>query len=487
MIHHIDLLRNQRNKFNSDAKGDDKLASIAEILGLLEEKSKSKEWIFQEIKKRRLKLPVKYTMNSFEILKTCPGGFISHLLRALKSDGFEDFEEIRTLTKTYHWFYTDIVASSDPSIPTTEQARKIIVLNELIARTETFKQRDPAFTVIFPTGDGMNIGFSDSPEKPLRLAIELHKLISRYNESRKGKDKLYIRVGIDTGPVYILKDLNGKDNVWGPGIIMARRVMDLGGSMQVFASARIANDIRRLSPEYKAIMHPIGDYTIKHGEQLLIYNIYGDGFGNKNAPRKGKTQKSKAVEQDLKNSSTFLFGNVEVKLDITDPKTMMTHHTWLWNVINITKEPKDQVFYYLDGDAPKDFPEMNVMIKDEEDNELDILSLNVNKPYHKEFIVKLNKPLKPNQIGRLLKLEYDWEEPDRNFFYKFASDCKKFKYLFTIPKGVELRNRVLKVDPETGYKTHATPSATIKYLDNKTEMSWQASNLHAYDAYRFEW
>ena len=260
------MLRNQRNNLGSyNAKEKDKLATIAEILGLLEERRKSKEWIFQEIKKQGLKLSVKQTMNSFEILKACPEGFISHLLRVLKSDGFEDFEEIRTLTKTYHWFYTDIVASSDPSIPTTEQARKIIVLNELIARTETFKQRDPASTVIFPTGDGMNIGFSDSPEKPLRLAIELHKLISRYNESRKGKDRLYIRVGIDTGPVYILKDLNGEDNVWGPGIIMARRVMDLGGPMQVFASARIANDIRKLSPEYRAIMHPIGDYTIKHG------------------------------------------------------------------------------------------------------------------------------------------------------------------------------------------------------------------------------
>jgi len=482
------VLRNQRNGLGSSyAKEKDNLATIAEILGLLEERGKSKEWIFQEIKKHRLKPPVKQTMNRFEILKACPNGFISHLLRVLKSDGFEDFEEIKTLTKTYHWFYTDIVASSDPSIPTTEQAHKIIVLNELISRTDTFKQRDAASTVIFPTGDGMNIGFSDSPEKPLRIAIELHKLISRYNESRKSKDKLYVRVGIDTGPVYILKDLNGQDNVWGPGIIMARRVMDLGGPMQVFASARIANDIRKLSPEYKEIMHPIGDYAIKHGEQLLIYNIYGEGFGNKNFPRRGKVQKSKAAEQDLKNVNTFLFRNVEVKLDVTEPKTMMTHHTWLWNVVNITKEPKEQVFYYLDGDAPKDFPDMNVTIKDEDNNELDIISVNVNKPYHKEFIVKLHKPLKPNQKGRLLKMEYDWEEPDRNFFYKFSSECKKFRYLFTIPKEIELKNRILKVDPETGYKTLATPAANIKYLTNKTEISWQTSNLHAYDAYRFEW
>lgn len=468
-------------------KEKDKLASIAEVLGACEEKGKTKDWVLQELKRHRLKTSAKPTMTSFEILKSCPIGFISHLLRVLKSDDFEDFEDIKTLTKTYHWFFTDVVGSSTPIISTKEQVRKIMVLNELISRTEIFKQRDPKSTVMLPTGDGIAIGFSDSPEKPLLLTIQLHKSIFKYNQSRVNNDKIYIRVGIDTGPVYFIKDLTGQNNFWGPGIIMARRVMDLGGPMQIFASARIANDIRRLSPEYKSVMHPIGDYMIKHGEQLLIYNIYGEGFGNKNAPQKGKIQKSTAAEQDLKNSSTFLFSKVNLTLEVTDPKTMLTHHTWFWNLINISKEPKDQVFYYLDGDAPKDFPDMNVTVKDEDNNELNILSLNVNKPYHKEFIVKLNKPLKPNQKGRSLKLEYDWEEPDRNFFYKLASECKKFEYLCTIPKGIELKNRVLKVDPETGYKTHATPTADVKYLGDKTEIRWKTTNLHAYDAYRFEW
>jgi hypothetical protein len=404
----------------------------------------------------------------------------------LKNDDFIT-DDIKTLTKTYHWFYTDIVGSSNPVISTKEQARKIIVLNEQIKRTETFKQSDPASTVILITGDGMVIGFGDSPEKPLRLAIELHKAISRYNQLRKTKDKLYIRIGIDTGPVYFIKDLTGNDTMWGPGIIMARRVMELGGQMQIFASSRIADDIRKLSPEYRVIMHPIGDYAIKHGEQLLIYNIYGEGFGNKSAPKTGKTQKSKVAEQNLKNSSTYLFSKIDLKLQVTDPKTMMTHHTWIWNVMNITDQPKDQVFYYLDGDAPRDFPDMNVTVKDEKNKELSIVSLNVNKPYHKEFIVKLNKPLKPYQKGRTLKLEYDWEEPDRNFFYKVSSDCKELNYLFISPKELVLKNRILKVDPETGYKTHAEPNPNIKYYSDRTEIKWKARNLHAYDTYKFEW
>lgn len=462
-----------------------KIHNIAEILGMLDETHRGKDWLLQEIKKHHVKVEIKYAMNSFEILKICPDDFVSQVTRALKGEDIEGFEDIKTMTKTYHWFFTDIVAGSNPTIPTKDQVRKIIVLNEVIARTAVFANKDPKSTVILPTGDGMAIGFSDSPEKPLRLAVEIHKALSRYNQSKIGKEKLLIRVGIDMGPVYVIKDLNGQDNVWGPGIILTRRVMDLAGDMQIFASERIANDIRNLSPEYKEIMHPIGDYAIKHGEQLKLYNIYGEGFGNKNAARKNKMQKS-TLERDIKNVNNFSFNKIEVIIEVQDLATMMTHHAWVWNVMNISKEPKSQIFYYLDGDIPRDFADMNVAVKDENGNKLDILSVNVNKPYHKEFIVQMNRPIKPKQ-KKILKLEYDWEEPERNYFYKFASNCKEFNYRCTIPKGMELKTRIIKVDTETGYKIHATPPPSVKYMDNITTVEWHKENLKAYDAYQFEW
>jgi len=484
MLKDLQTKQNEELKTKVEKAGK-KLGYIAEILGLLEETHRGKDWLLQEIKKHRLKIPIKPTMNSFEILKSCTDAFVVQLLRVLKGDDIEGFGDIRTLTKTYHWFFTDIVAGSNPTIPTKNQVKKIIVLNELISRTEIFKNKDPQSTVILPTGDGMAIGFGDSPEKPLRLAIELHKALFRYNQSKYGKDKLLIRVGIDMGPVYVIKDLNGQNNVWGPGIILTRRVMDLGGDMQIFASARIAEDILPLSPEYKEIMHPIGDYSIKHGEQLMLYNIYGEGFGNKNAPRKDKVA-GRDLEQEIKNVNNFSFDKIELVLDVLEAKTMLTHHTWLWNVVNISKEPKSQIFYYLDGDSPKDFPDMNVTVKDDKDNKLDILSLSVNKPYHKEFNVQLKRPMLPKQ-KKVLKLEYDWEEPERNFFYKFASNCKKFKYLLSIPKGIELRNRVLRVDTETGSKIHASPPPKVTYVDDNAVISWEKTNLRVHDAYQFEW
>ncbi len=466
-------------------RSKNKIAKIAEILGLLEEKDKGRDWLLEEIKRHKIKLGIMPT-NAYDILRASPNNFISHISRLLANDEFLH-KDVRTLTKTYHWFFTDIVGSSDPSISTKEQARKILILTDLIRRSDAFRYGGTDSAVVLTTGDGMVIGFSESPEQPLRLAIELHKAISRYNQLRTTNEKLYVRIGIDTGPVYSIEDINRNKTYWGPGIIMARRVMDLGGTMQIFASSRIADDIRKLSPEYRAIMHPVGDYIIKHGEQLLIYNIFGDGFGNKHTPKKDKIQKSRATEQDLNNSSTFSFSGIDLGVEVTDTKTMMAHHTVIWNVKNISTTPKDQIFYYLDGDAPRDFADMNVEVTNENGQELEIISLNVNKPYHKEFIVKLNKPLKCNQKGQKITLEYDWEEPERNFFYKVSSDCKQLKYHCMIPKGIQVKNRVLKVDSETGYKTHASPAAKIKYLSDRTEISWQKLNLSAYEAYRFEW
>ncbi len=116
-------------------------------------------------------------MSLVGILKACPSNFISHLIDLMNLSELEEFEGPPPLTVTYHWFFTDIVAGSDPKITTNEQARKIVVLNQLIDRTQVFKERDPESTLVLPTGDGMAIGFSDSPEKPLRLALEVHKNI----------------------------------------------------------------------------------------------------------------------------------------------------------------------------------------------------------------------------------------------------------------------------------------------------------------------
>jgi hypothetical protein len=459
-----------------------RIDQIAEILGILIETHRTGEWLLEQLKKH--KISIKNNGNSYDLLKECPDDFIVQMLRSLRGEDIEGFEDIRTLTRTFHWFFIDIVAASNPKIPTKNQVKKIIVLNELISRTETYQKRIPENTVILPTGDGMAIGFSDSAELPMRLSIELHRGINRYNKTQKGDDILLVRIGIDMGPVYVVKDLNNQDNVWGPGIILTRRVMDLAGDMNIFASARIAEDVLKLSSEYKKIVRPIGDYSIKHGEELQIYNIYGDGFGNKIAP-KAKKVKKLSLDESLKSSNNFVFDRVEILLDVLDIKTMLTRHTWVWSLKNISKESKNQIFYTIDGDSPKDFSDMNVAISDYRGKSIEIMSVNVNKPYHKEFFAKMPK-IDPKKI-KDVKLQYDWEEPEKNFLFRVPSDCKQFTYIFTIPKGHDSQIRILKVDLETGMKINATPSPSIKHLDDMTVVTWTKKNLKAFDAYQIFW
>ena len=219
------------------------MEKIAEILGILEEKNLSKDWLLGELKKHKIKTDASAFSNSYQILKNCNPEKIQKILDVLKED--LAIKDVKTLTRTLHWFFIDIISSSDPNLSVKSQARKIYALNELIQRTHTFKKEKIEYLDILLTGDGMAIGFSDSPEKPLRLAIELHKALRKFNSFQKDKDKIFIRIGIDTGPVYFMKGIKG-EIFWGPGLIMAKRVMDLCGPNQIFASERIAKDLRSL-------------------------------------------------------------------------------------------------------------------------------------------------------------------------------------------------------------------------------------------------
>lgn len=468
----------QKKSFN-----EIKYEQIAKILGLLEEKGLTKDWLLTVLRKKKIKFSSP-TSNTSEILQSCSDVGIEKILKSLISE--TSIKDIKTMTRTLHWFFTDIVGSSDPTLPVKAQARKIYALNSFIESSEVFKKSDLKSLLILPTGDGMAIGFPDSPEKPLILAIQIHKALKKFNKNRREKDRMGIRIGIDTGPVYFMKGIQNGDIFWGPGLILARRVMDLCESNQILASSRIANDLSKLSEENKATIHEIGEYSIKHGETLTIYSIFGKDFGIR------EIKKPKEVKDDteFKNHPDFEFNSVELRLDVKDPQTMMTHHTWIWDVKNMTNNPLEQIFYHLNGDTPKDFSEMNVKIFDENNNKLDLVSLEMNRPHEKQFYVQLKKAVKKNQRKRILKLEYDWEEPERVFEYVFSSNCKKFKYRFTIANNVQIKNRILEVVRELGIKKRAEPPPKIKYHKKSTEIIWETSKntkILAHNTFEFHW
>jgi len=462
---------------------------LGETLGLLEEKEKNKDWVLEELKRRRVKLRVAPTENTYEILRASPKKFVKHIYHVLKGDALA-VSEVQTLSTTYHWIFTDIIGSADPKMTVKAQARRIRTLNEITKKTETFKQRDPKLTKIHWTGDGMAIGFSDSPEKPLRLAIELFKEITKHNKSAPEKNKIFIRIGMNSGDIFSIEDVEGRPAFWGEGIILAKRVMDLCGPNQILASDNIANGLRKLSPQYSSIIHPIEKYAIKHGEEVLIYNIYGKDFGNKKPPQIGRIQKQKLEERIESSSTSFKFKEVEIILIVKDPKTMMTHHKLIWTVVNIRKDkdrPLSELFYQLDGDTSKLMDALKIRARDHEGNLLKISSIITDNPSLKEFYVKLKKPIRFNK-KQTITLEYDWEEPNKRYEYVIATDCDKLKYKLIIPRELELKNRIYKFNPNTKEKINVTPAPDIKSSKRKMVVSWNSEKkLKENDAFEFSW
>ncbi len=145
------------------------------------------------------------------------------------------------------------------------------------------------------------LGFLQGPEYPLLLSTELQEKLAEYNKSKIPSETVRIRIGLHAGNCFVIEDIVGNKNIWGPGIILCRRVMDFGDDGHILMTPRLAEDLRELSDDYASIIKPVHDFTIKHGMTLLIYSAYdGKTFGNPKHPTKGEAQKSKWGKEILR-------------------------------------------------------------------------------------------------------------------------------------------------------------------------------------------
>ncbi|MEO9363526.1 MAG: ATPase domain-containing protein [Nitrososphaera sp.] len=183
-----------------------------------------------------------------------------------------------------NFFFVDIVGLSDPRLSVRKQVEKIRVLNRLVGSSEVFKKTEDKRFVL-PTGDGMAIGFLLNPALPLKLSIELHRGLSEYNRHKSAEDQIGVRIGLSSGPVFVVSDIMDKQNVWGPGIILARRVMDLGDSGHILLGEKMAEELMSLNEEYRQIIKLVSaNYQIKHGQIIKVYSAHSKDFGNSAVP-----------------------------------------------------------------------------------------------------------------------------------------------------------------------------------------------------------
>ncbi len=388
-----------------------------------------------------------------------------------------------------NFFFVDIVGLSDTSMSTKTQIKKIETLNKCISECKSFKSVPIESLLLLPTGDGCCIGFLQGPELPLLLAIELHKKLAEYNKAKIPSETVRVRIGLHSGNCFIVNDLLGHRNTWGPGIIYARRVMDFGDDGHILLSPTLAEDLRSLSDEYRDIIKPVHDVVLKHGMTMLLYSAYGDGFGNKNHPQKGASMRSKYGEEVLRLQKTTLYPSIDLELSVIDPKKMIVRHKRTYEVVNKSNEPIKNVLHgiAMDVDIP-DFNDLNIKVYDEKDRECKITSINVDKPDCKEFTTEFSEPITKEDTGKKYTLEYEVQEPERYFENAFLIDCQKFNMSFRYPTGNGIkRPQLMEINQESEKSTPSDIKPKISNENSHEVIKWEISDITKGKTYRIDW
>jgi adenylate cyclase len=175
-----------------------------------------------------------------------------------------------------HVLFLDIVGYSKSL--TDEQQELIDRLNQAVRGSEEFQKAASADRLIkIPTGDGMALIFYNSPEQPVNCAVEISRALKN--------SSLPVRMGVHSGPVSAVTDLNDRTNAAGVGINIAQRVMDCGDTGHILLSKRVAEDLQQYS-RWRPYLHDLGEVEVKHGERVHVFNFYTDDAGNADPPEK---------------------------------------------------------------------------------------------------------------------------------------------------------------------------------------------------------
>ena len=127
----------------------------------------------------------------------------------------------------------------------------------------------------------MVLVFYTSPEAPVQCAVEISRALKEH-------PRLQLRMGIHSGPVSGVVDVNERANLTGAGINIAKRVMDCGDAGHILVSKHVAEDLEEYE-KWRPFLHDLGTCEAKHGVRISVVNLYDDQFGNAKLPLKFET------------------------------------------------------------------------------------------------------------------------------------------------------------------------------------------------------
>src|SRR3982750_4412277 len=176
-----------------------------------------------------------------------------------------------------HVLFLDIVGYSRFSV--NEQHGRVDELNGIVRSSEQYQKAEATNRILkIPTGDGMALVFYKSPEEPAQCAFEISRAL-------KDNQRLQVRMGIHSGPISGVVDVNGRTNVAGAGINMAQRVMDCADGGHILLSRRVADDLHQFT-HWRPHLYDLGECEVKHGEKIGIVNLFTAELGNSERPQR---------------------------------------------------------------------------------------------------------------------------------------------------------------------------------------------------------
>jgi adenylate cyclase len=179
-----------------------------------------------------------------------------------------------------HVLFIDLVGYSKLLI--NEQSEQMQKLREIVRSTEQFRMAEAEGKLLrLPTGDGGALVFRTSSEAPVLCALEISRELKKHPELR-------VRMGIHSGPVNEITDLNEQANIAGAGINIAQRIMDCGDAGHILLSKHVADDLEQYR-QWQPRLHDLGECEVKHDVRVHVVNLYTDEVGNQAVPEKFKT------------------------------------------------------------------------------------------------------------------------------------------------------------------------------------------------------
>jgi serine/threonine-protein kinase len=181
-----------------------------------------------------------------------------------------------------HLLLVDVVGYS--RLLVNEQIEFLEELNQIVRSTECFRAAEASGKLKrVSTGDGMALLFFHSPEEPVRCALEISRTLQDHPH-------IQVRMGVHSGPVNRVRDVNDKTNFAGSGINVAQRVLDCGDAGHILLSGHVAEDLAEYR-HWQPHLHDLGECEVKHGLRLHLFNLYKDDLGNPQVPEQLRRRK----------------------------------------------------------------------------------------------------------------------------------------------------------------------------------------------------